>query len=337
MITLKELSEKCGVSIATISNVINGKENVSEKTKKRVFDAVRETGYQPNFMASGLRSTKTKRIAVIAEEISAFSSPAIVEGIMSACEYAGYKPFLQNLRMYARNIFDNGEKFKEVVQDGIRLALAIKVDGIVFVAAHSRKVDVFPENLDVPGVVCYAHSASEKYPSVLFNDEKAAYELVRHILSKGYKKIGMIMGERNSVHTERRIAGVRTALKEEGIELGDDRILFGLWRRETGFELAPEMIAKGVDAIFCGNDNIAAGVCDYLRDQRKVPGKDIGVCGFDGQEFASYMYPKLTTTKLPLLQIGGKAGELIIAQIKGESFDKKEYSVDCTFVEGKTI
>ncbi|MCQ2586218.1 MAG: LacI family transcriptional regulator [Treponema sp.] len=337
MITLKELSEKCGVSIATISNVINGKDNVSEKTKKRVLDAVRETGYQPNFMASSLRSTRTKRIAVITEEISAFSSPTIVEGIMSACEYAGYIPFLQNLRMYARGIFDNGEKFKEVVQDGIRQALAIKVDGIIFVAAHSRTIDVFPENLEVPGVVCYAHSASKTYPSVLFNDEKAASELVRYILSKGYKNIGMIMGERNSVHTERRIAGARAALEETGKKLDDDKILCGLWRRDTGFELAPVMIEKGVDAIFCGNDHIAAGVCDYLRDQGKIPGKDIGVCGFDGQEFASYMYPKLTTTKLPLAQIGVKAGELIIAQIKGESFDKKEYSVDCTFIEGKTI
>lgn len=337
MITLKELSEKCGVSIATISNVINGKDNVSEKTKELVLDAVRETGYQPNFLASSLRSTKTKRIAVITEEISAFSTPSIVEGIMSACEYAGYKPFLQNLRMYSRNIFDNGEKFKEVVRDGVRQAQAIKVDGIIFVAAHSRTVDVFPENLEVPGVVCYAHSASEKYPSVLFNDEKGAAELIRYILSKGYKNIGMIMGEKTSVHTERRIAGCRAALKEAGIDLNEDKILCGLWGRNTGYELAPEILKKDVDAIFCGNDHIAAGVCDYLREQGKTPGKDIGVTGFDGQEFAAYMYPKLTTTKLPLLQIGVKAGELIIAQIRGESFDKKEYTVDCTFVEGKTI
>lgn len=337
MITLKELSEKCGVSIATISNVINGKENVSEKTKKLVMEAVRETGYEPNFLASSLRSTKTKRIAVIVEEISAFSSPSIVEGIMSACEYAGYKPFLQNLRMYSRSIFDNGEKFKEVVAEGMRQALAIKVDGIIFVAAHSRTVDVFPESLDVPGVVCYAHSESEKYPSVLFNDEKGAAELVRYILSKGYKNIGMIMGEEGSVHTKRRIEGCRLALKEAGMELDNEKIRCGLWARKTGYDFASEIIAKGVDAIVCGNDHIAAGVCDFLREQGKTPGKDIGVTGFDGQEFAAYMYPKLTTTKLPLLQIGVKAGELIIAQIRGESFDKKEYTVDCTFIEGKTI
>jgi len=337
MITLKELSERCGVSIATISNVINGKENVSAKTRDKVLDAVRETGYQPNYLASSLRSSKTKRIAVIAEELTAFSSPSIVEGIISSCEYAGYKPFLQNLRMYSRQIFDSGEDFQKVVDEGIRQAQAIKVDGIIFVAAHSRKVNVFDEDMEIPGVVCYAHSGNEKYPSVLFDDEKAAEELAEAILSKGYKNISMIMGEEISVHTKRRISGCRKALEKAGLSLDDKKIICGHWARSTGYENAVKVVSMGTDAIFCGNDHIAAGVCDYLREQGKVPGKDIGVTGFDGQEFADYMYPKLTTMKLPLRQIGVKAGELILAQVNGNVVEEKEFTEECVFIEGKTI
>lgn len=337
MITLKELSAKCGVSIATISNVINGKNNVSKKTRDLVMKAVEETGYEPNILASSLRSTSSKTIGIIIEDVTAFSSPAVIEGLMHACEQAGYRSSLQNLRLYSKGIFDSGEGFKEAVAQAVRQVLSIKVDGIVFLAAHSRPVDVFPENLRVPAVVAYAKSINPKVPSILFNDEKAAYEMAKYMIQKGYKKIGMIAGKADSVHTIRRKNGLKKALAEAGLEYVESNVFDGLWNRESGYKLSEELFKNDIDSVFCGNDNIAAGVCDYLREKGKVPGKDIGVAGFDGQEFAAYTYPPLTTVKLPLFQIGNKAGELLVAQILGESFENLELTIDCSFVEGKTI
>mgnify|MGYP004450503757 CR=1 FL=1 len=337
MITLKELSSKCGVSIATISNVINGKDNVSEKTRKLVMDIVKETGYQPNILASSLRSTSSKTIGIIVEDITAFSSPTVIEGIMAYCEKAGYRNSLLNLRLYAKEIFDSGDKFIQAVEQAVRQALSMKVDGIIFLAAHSRKLSIFTETLPVPAVVAYASSINPKVPSVLINDEQAAYDMICYMISKGWKKIGMAAGEADSIHTIRRKNGLKRALEESGLEYRQEWILDGIWKRTSGYELAAKLIANGVDAIFCGNDNIAAGVCDYLRDQGLVPGKDIGVAGFDGQEFSAYTNPPLSTMKLPLNIIGEKAGELIISQINGEDYYDREITEDCVLIKGETI
>ena len=337
MITLKELSAKCGVSIATISNVINGKDNVSEKTRKLVMDIVKETGYQPNILASSLRSTSSKTIGIIVEDITAFSSPTVIEGIMAYCEKAGYRNSLLNLRLYAKEIFDSGDKFIQAVEQAVRQALSMKVDGIIFLAAHSRKLSIFTETLPVPAVVAYASSINPKVPSVLINDEQAAYDMICYMISKGWKKIGMAAGEADSIHTIRRKNGLKRALEESGLEYRQEWILDGIWKRTSGYELAAKLIANGVDAIFCGNDNIAAGVCDYLRDQGLVPGKDIGVAGFDGQEFSAYTNPPLSTMKLPLNIIGEKAGELIISQINGEDYYDREITEDCVLIKGETI
>ena len=214
MITLKELSAKCGVSIATISNGIIGKDNVSEKTRKLVMDIVKETGYQPNILASSLRSTSSKTIGIIVEDITAFSSPTVIEGIMAYCEKAGYRNSLLNLRLYAKEIFDSGDKFIQAVEQ----ALSMKVDGIIFLAAHSRKLSIFTETLPVPAVVAYASSINPKVPSVLINDEQAAYDMICYMISKGCKKIGMAAGEADSIHTIRRKNGLKRALEESGLE-----------------------------------------------------------------------------------------------------------------------
>ncbi len=337
MITLKELSEKCGVSIATISNVINGKNNVSEATKKVVLEAVKETGYQPNYLASSLRSSKSRTIGIIIEDVTAFSSPALIEGIMHSLEKAGYRTFLENLRCYSKEIFDTGDKFYEIVEQAIRQMQAIKVDGMIFLAAHSREVNVFPENLDIPAVVAYAKSLNQNYPSVIMNDELASYEITKYMISKGGKKFGMISGMSDSVHTLRRKSGYKKALEEAGIEFTEENILSGKWDRKNGCEKAPDLIKKGVDSIVCGNDHIACGVCDYLRKNGMVPGKDIRISGFDGQEFADYVSPKLTTMKIPLWEIGNRAGELIVSMINGEEITETEITENCFFIEGGTI
>lgn len=102
MVTIKEIAAECGVSVATVSNVLNGRSNVGVETRKRVLDAVRRTGYQPDYVARGLRKKKTNMIGIVAEDICQFSTPAIMEGIMKYCEKRNYRTVIQNLRLYAR-------------------------------------------------------------------------------------------------------------------------------------------------------------------------------------------------------------------------------------------
>ena len=102
MVTLKEIARECNVSATTVSNILNGKPKVSEETRLRVLDVVKKRGYQPNYIAQGLRNQKTKTIGIIAEDISQFSTPGMIESIMACCEEKGYRTIVQNLDVYKR-------------------------------------------------------------------------------------------------------------------------------------------------------------------------------------------------------------------------------------------
>lgn len=337
MITLKDLSERCGVSIATISNVINGKSNVSEKTRKIVQEAIKETGYQPNYFAYSLRSNKTKTLGLIVEDITAFSSPELIDGIMSSAEEQGYRCVLENLRLYNKQIFDINDDYKASVQKAFAQLLAIKVDGILYVASHGRTLDIVSQDVGIPVVFVYAKSANPKYPSVLMNDEKAAEEMVTNILEKGWKNIATITGTTDSEHTSGRIKGYKAALEKAGKNVNEAFVLNGNWQRDSGYNLASKLMELGADAVFCQNDIMAAGVMDYLREQGKVPGKDFGVAGFDCQDFINFMSPNLATMKIPLRKMGSHASKLLIDIINGKDPETSEYFEECSFVTGATV
>ena len=170
MITLKEIAAQSGVSIATVSNILNGKSNVSEATKQRVMQIVKETGYRPNYMARSLRSSKTNTIGVIIEDITNFSSPLQIDGITAALEYRGYKLILENLRYYTKYNGVPNHSYVESVQSAIQEMLTIKVDGIVYVAGHTRNIDFLPSNLPIPLVVSYSGCNNPAYPYVVIDD-----------------------------------------------------------------------------------------------------------------------------------------------------------------------
>ena len=337
MITLKELSAKCGVSIATISNVINGKSNVSKETKQRILKAIKETGYQPNYMARSLRSQKTRTIGIIIEDITAFSSPQIIEGIMAFAEENGYRCVLENLRFYTKMIDATPEQYQKAILLAVQQMIAIKVDGIICVAAHGRELDFFPDDFNIPGVVAYAKSASPKYPSVLINDEKAAYDITKLLIEKGRKKIGFVSGEKDNFHSIRRFQGYKKALEESGLKIDDKIIIYANWYRKAGYDAAQKLLKEKIDGVFCANDNMATGFCDYLFEHDIKIGEEISVTGFDGRELAMYTRPKLTTQKIPLFQIGFNAAKLILSQIEGKAADETEITVDCEMQIGESV
>ena len=126
MITLKELAARCNVSIATVSNILNGKSNVSQKTKERVLKLVKETGYRPNYMARTLRARKTNTVGLIIDDIGAFSSPLLVEGVLDTLEEKGYKAIIETLRLYTKwdNKPDSAE-YKKIVNASVEEMLSI--------------------------------------------------------------------------------------------------------------------------------------------------------------------------------------------------------------------
>lgn len=321
MVTQKEIARMCGVSTSTISNVLNGKRKVSEATRQKVLDIVKKTGYQPNYFAQGMRKQKTNIIGIIAEDLIQFSSPPIIERIMAYCEDMHYRTILINMRMYDKWMdtwYDDEEKLQSVLKPAIRELISIKVDGIIYVAGHARLANCFPDDFEVPAIVVYAYSKSPNFASVVIDDEKGGYDMTRYLISRGHRKIGVIAGTADNLHTQKRILGLQKALYEERIPFNPDWIKYGNWKRDSGYREAEGLIREDVTAIFCLNDDMAAGVYDYLYEHGLRAGEDISIAGYDNMEISGYLKPALTTNEIPFVQIGIKSAELMIKLLNDE-------------------
>lgn len=342
--TIKDIAQECNVSTATVSNILNGRPNVSVETRERVLEVIRRRGYQPDYVARGLRKKKTNMIGIIAEDICQFSTPAIMEGIMAYCEEKKYRTMIQNLRLYARwgeRWYENESAYRSVLMPVIQEMLSIKVDGLLYVAGHARMIRFFDDNVSIPTVIAYAYARSPYVPAVVIDDEKAAYDMTRYLISMGHNRIGVIAGRENNIHTKNRLRGFQRALFEKSLLYNPDWVLYGDWERDSGYRLAGPLVREGVTVIFCMNDQMAGGVYTYFREQGIRVGEDISVAGFDDQQLADYCNPRLTTMKIDLSGIGAKSAEILLKRIEdgGEqgTADILDTRVSCKLIERESV
>lgn len=339
--TIKEIAKMCNVSISTVSNVINGKNKAGDETTRKILEVIRETGYQPSYLAKGLRSQSTKMIGVIVEDLILFSVPDIVDGIMECCEQHGYKVILENMRLYARwhgEWFHNKELYKSALQPALKELNAINVDGLIYVAGHEHMITDFGEDFRLPTVMAYSLAPASEIPSYLLDDFKGGYDMAHYLLSMGHKRIGIIAGERDNVHTMSRTKGFQKAFYENGILYDPDLLEYARWEKEGGYKAAPDILKRGVSAVFCMSDSIAGGLYEYMREHGIAVGKDISVAGYDDQIMAGYMSPPLTTMALPLNEIGFRSAKRLITMLNGEEpSEKTEVKLPCTLVERESV
>ncbi|MBQ7680392.1 MAG: LacI family DNA-binding transcriptional regulator [Butyrivibrio sp.] len=313
MVTLKDLARMCDVSPSTVSNILNGKSNVSEETRRRVLDKIEETGYRRNFFASSIRRNSTQIIAVITEDLAQFSTTTIVEFLMARCEDLGYRTVLMNMRMYDRwqdTWYDDDEKLEQVLHPMLQEMQSIKVDGVVYVAGHDREINCFPRDYHIPTVIAYGRSGDLRFPSILIDDEKGGYDVARYIIGQGHRNIGVITGREDNLHTIHRLRGFQRALFEAGIPYNPAWVKSGDWEMHAACSAAEELLRDpALTVLWAMSDRMAAGVYQYLGTQTA---KKVSICGYDDMEFAEFMIPELTTNRLPLREIGLRAAEEIV-------------------------
>lgn len=327
MVTLKEIAQHCDVSITTVSNILNGKQKkVSDETRRRVLNAMEELGYHPNYFAQGLRRQKTQTVGIIAEDVAQFTTPDIIEGIMEYCETKRYRVLLQNLRLYARwkdQWYDNEKLVKTVFEPAAKELLSIKVDGIIYVAGHARKIHYFPGNIEVPAVLAYCHS-DKNVSSVEVDDEQGGYAMTKYILDQGHTRIGVISGRADNIHASKRLLGYQKALFDSGILYNPNWIQYGDWEPDKAYALTKELLASGVSAIFCMSDWMAGAAYNCINDCGLKVGQDISVVGFDNERAAKWYVPKLTSCRLPLREIGNEAAKILLEHIEGQEDAQEE-------------
>ncbi len=343
MSTLKEVAAACGVSPTTVSNIINGKSKASAETTRRVLEAVRVMDYHPNLMAKGLRTQRTNTIGIICEDINMFTTPAIIGSVMARLEKQGYRTILQNLRLYERwkdTWYDSDNALWSMLNPALQECRAANVDGIVYIAGHARQIHCIPADFDLPIVMTYAYATNDNIPSVVIDDEQGAYEVMCHLMENGHRRIAIITGREDNIHTKLRMRGIVRALYEYNCSFNPYLVTAGNWNREDAkYALEKLNIAEnGVTAVFSMNDEMAAAAYDVIESSGLKVVDDISVTGFDDASIAQYFRPGLTTSRLPLEEIGEKAAELLCGILDdGAEQNNEVYSLPCTFIERHSV
>ncbi|RFZ80233.1 LacI family transcriptional regulator [Lacrimispora amygdalina] len=342
MATIKELAKCCGVSVATVSNILNNKPGASEKTRKLVLEMAEQLNYTPNIVAKNLKMQKTRSIGVIAEDMTIFSIPDIIDGITDYCQKQEYQILLTNLRLFKKynDTYYNKDDYYELVRQEIKKLMEKQVEGIIYVAAHERVIRCIPDTLPIPAVMAYGYSRSRKIPSVVVDDVSGAARIVKYLLDNGHRRVGVITGKPDSLHAQARLVGYQQVLFENKILYDPGLVTEGDWTRESGYRCAGELLDKGVSAIFAMNDLMAGGVYDRVEELKQTIGYDISVAGYDDRELSGYYHPPLTTVSLPLHDIGYKASEWIIELLNGgelENDGENVCAVDCMLLIRKSV
>ena len=341
MATIKEIAKACNVSISTVSNILNGKEKARQETKELVLQKAKEMNYVPNYMAKNLKQKNTKTIGIIAEDLTIFHTPAIVDGISACLEKKGYALLMGNMRMYQKygNAFYTYKEYSSLVQGEMQEMLAKRVEGIIYVEGHYHVMKQFPELLAVPTVAVYGKVDSSEVPSVIYDDEQGGYEAAKTLISMGHRKIGVITGNHQSHHTMERMRGFMKALFDNGIPFNPCWEISGEWNRADGYTAAEQLIQQGVTAIFAMNDIMAGGVYDYVNEKGLKIGTDLSVIGFDNREISEAFYPTLSTVALPLSYMGNIAAELLTMKLENQAgeAEKSEYKIPCQVIYRNSI
>ena len=309
MTKISDVAEKTGYSITTISRAINDHPYVSDKTKKKIFDAMKELDYYPNNVAQQLRGKGTKLIGVIISFVTNPFFTYLVDAIEKAAYQVGYQiVILQTLEEPERE-----KRFIEMLKKR-------QLDGLIMTSLDDDSPEVLKLIEAGKIVVCNRYLGEQNIPLIHIDEKKATYEATYYLLSKGHRKIGYVTCNRGSMlAVDPRFKGYVQALKEFGIEPNSDCVFPRRLTISDGKSTLTDVLALGEerpDALLVISDEVASGIlsqCHLLNIE--VP-ETLAIIGFDDQPIAEALYPGLTTVKQPIKEMGEYVAALIIANIE---------------------
>ncbi|ASA23857.1 LacI family DNA-binding transcriptional regulator [Paenibacillus donghaensis] len=336
--SIKDIAAKAKVSIATVSYVLNGTRNVRPDTRHRVVEAIKELNYKPNDIAKSLKLNRTNTIGVIAEDVTVFNAPEIIDGINDFGDRHDLHILLVNLRLNKRigRNFADIESYRKYAADAVSELLSKQVDGIIYIGVHTRDLTGLIDADGKPIVYTYGYTRDDI--SIQYNDEQASYQAMSHLIAKGHSRIAIISGLMDSIPSRQRLNGYYRAITDFQLPFDPLLIKMGDWERESGFRLTGELLSlpEPPTAILSMNDVMVVGVLQ-AADERgiKVP-EQLSVMGFDNREFSDYLRPRITTMELPLHDMGYQAIESLYNVING---NKTEPLImpECRLIERDSV
>ncbi|MDH4136173.1 MAG: substrate-binding domain-containing protein [Anaerolineae bacterium] len=310
MSTINDVAKRAGVSLVTVSRVINNAGNVSAATREKVERAIEELGYVPSVMARSLRSKRTRTLALIVSDVTNPFWTTVARGVEDTAQSRDYSVFLYNTD-------ENPVKQQRYLD----VVIAQRVDGVIIAPYDSDAQNLAQlRKRNIPTVIIDRRIEGWDVDSVRGDSLSGAKALVQHLISLGHERIAMISGPANTSTAEERVAGYCMALAEAGIPLDTRLIMRGEYRTLSGEKLTQRVLDEELNptAIFAANNTIALGVINAVEKRGLRIPQDIALVCFDDLPNVSCLFPFLTVVAQPAYDMGVNAAQLLLSRLDSE-------------------
>jgi LacI family transcriptional regulator len=308
MTNIKDVAKRAGVSVGTVSNVLNSLSTVSLENLEKVKVAIKELDFKPSRIAASLSNRRTSNIGLIIPDIASPYYADLIKGISDSVEARGYNVFLCG---------SNGDLEKEtkIIKD----LLSLWIDGIIIVPVYERYSDIdLINNIKIPAVLVNREIQGINRDLCVFNNFKGAYDATKYLIDNNHKNIITLAGPQDSRSFEDRLLGWKEAIQEYGL-YRNGRIFISNYSVESGYESMEKALnqIKEIDAVFASSDLIALGAMNAIKEKHLSIPKDISIIGFGDIYLSKYLEPALTTIKRPFYNIGKTAVSILMEKISG--------------------
>lgn len=332
--TIKDIARLCGVSISTVSRVLNDRPDVSEENRRRVLAVIESSNYIPNNSARDLVKTKSDAIGLVVRGVSNPFYTHIIRAIEQAIDEGGFTMVMQQI----------GTSDDEV-KCGAMMERDKRLRGIIFLGGRSDYTPAELAALNVPFVCCsysnhYGSLPQDSYSSVSIADEEEAYRAVKALYDNGHRRIAALISRVDDrAISQLRYQGYVKALRDCGLPLDEELVISaGTFDIKDAYRATAETLQKGVEftALFSIADNMAIGAMRALREAgRNVP-EECSVIAIDGLEVSEYIDPPLATLCQPMEQMGQRSVEILLDMVQGKGGHRRE-TLPTTYRTGASV
>lgn len=317
--TIDDVAELAGVSIKTVSRVVNHEPNVRQSTREKVEKAIAKLNYRPNLSARNLASHHSHLIGLVYDDPSAYEIPSagyvirMQQGALRACSTANYELLIHPCRIVDKDV---GRELKELIEQ-------VRPDGIVLAAPLSNMPSIVRAiaATGTPFVRVSPGVENGKQLSVATNDREISAEMTRYLASLGHERIAFIKGNPGHKAVGNRFLGYQDGLQQSGLAFSGQLVVEGDNSIGSGEATAAELLGRTPrpTAIFAANDDMAAGVVRVAERMGIAIPAELSVAGWDDVALARQIYPSLTTIRQPLSRMAERATAALIAGVQGSS------------------
>ncbi|MEM7738888.1 MAG: LacI family DNA-binding transcriptional regulator [Deinococcota bacterium] len=310
MSTIREVSRLAGVSISTVSRVLNNTVPVAEDTRARVMSAVSQLGYTPNTFARGLVTNRSGGIGVVVNEISSPFYSGIVSGIEQVVEASGM-----------HLVVSSGHVDGNLEQNAVTFLKERRCDALILHLESTSDEQLLSWSQgDAPTVIIGRYIPELAEACVYLDNELGGYLATKHLLEQGHRHIAHIGGPLTMKDGRDRLAGYQRALHEAGVDCDERLLVTSNFVESGGHDAMQVLLERGtpMTAVFAANDQMAAGALKTLREHNLDVPKDISLVGYDDVLIARYLYPSLTTVHQPLTEMGKAAATIALARLNNK-------------------